>query len=113
MASPYKLKLSDDVRDLISHLHPEIKCKVRIALSKIIKDPLCGKTQGSGVAIKREGFWGTACGELQEMRSLRVSKFRIIYRPVPGIIEVIAIGPRRTIYEETLRLIRKDRREKS
>jgi len=98
MASPYKLKLSDDVRDLISHLHPEIKRKVRMALSKIIKDPLCGKTLR---------------GELQEMRSLRVSKFRIIYRPVPGIIEVIAVGPRCTIYVETLRLIRKDRREKT
>ncbi|HWP90747.1 MAG TPA: type II toxin-antitoxin system RelE/ParE family toxin [Thermodesulfobacteriota bacterium] len=98
MASSYKLKLSDDVRDLVSHLHPEIKRKVRTALSKIIKDPLSGK----GLR-----------GELQGMRSLRVSKFRIIYRPVPDIIEVIAIGPRRTIYEETLRLIRKERREKS
>ena len=39
------------------------------------------------------------------MRSFRVSKFRLIYRAVAQGIEVIALGPRRSIYEETLRLL--------
>jgi mRNA interferase RelE/StbE len=100
--------MSDEVRDLIRHLHPDLKQKVRVALSEIIENPSCGKPLGSGVAIKREGFWGTSCEELQGMRSFRVSKFRIIYRSVSNVIEVIALGPRRSIYEETLRLIRRE-----
>jgi mRNA interferase RelE/StbE len=90
MASQYKLKMSDEVRDLIRHLHPDIKQKVRTALTAIIENPSCGKSLR---------------GELQGLRSFRVSKFRIIYPPVAQVIEVIALGPRRSIYEETLRLL--------
>ena len=90
MASQYKLKMSDEVRDLIRHLHPDIKQKVRTALTEIIATPSCGKSLR---------------GEHQDLRSFRVSKFRIIYRPVAQVIEVIALGPRRSIYEETLRLL--------
>ena len=88
----YKLKMSDEVRDLIRHLHPDLKQKVRTALAEIIEHPSGGK-------VLR--------GELQSMRSFRVSKFRIIYRVVAQVIEVIALGPRRSIYEETLRLLQR------
>jgi mRNA interferase RelE/StbE len=90
MTAPYKLKMSDEVRKLIRHLHPAMKQKVRAALAEIIANPSCGK------ALR---------GELQGMRSFRVSKFRIIYRAVAQVIEVIALGPRHSIYEETLRLL--------
>ena len=90
MTAPYKLKMTDEVRDLIRHLHPAMKQKVRAALAEIIADPSCGK------ALR---------GELQGMRSFRVSKLRIIYRAVAQVIEVITLGPRRSIYEETLRLL--------
>jgi len=90
MAAQYKLKMTDEVRDLIRHLHPDIKQKIHTALTEIIENSICGK------ALR---------GELQGLRSLRVSKFRIIYRPVARVIEVIALGPRRSIYEETLRLL--------
>ena len=93
MASRHKLKISDQLRDLIRHLHPDLKQKVRLALSEIIENPLCGKLLH---------------GELRGMRSFRVSKFRIIYRLVSNVIEIIAIGPRRSIYGETLRLIKKE-----
>lgn len=93
MASRHKLKISDQFRDLIRHLHPDLKQKVRLALSEIIENPLCGKLLQ---------------GELRGIRSFRVSKLRIIYRPVSNVIEVIALGPRRSIYEETLRLIQKE-----
>ena len=56
--------MSDEVRDLIRHLHPDIKQKVRTALTAIIENPSCGKSLH---------------GELQGLHSLRVSKFRIIY----------------------------------
>jgi len=54
-------------------------------------DPHCGK-------MLRE--------ELAGLRSLRVKNMRIIYRlSGKGIVEVVTIGPRRTIYEETFRII--------
>jgi mRNA interferase RelE/StbE len=90
MASQYKLKMTDETRDLIRHLHPAIKQKVRVALAEILGDPSRSK------ALR---------GELQGLRSFRVSKFRIIYRVMAQVIEVVALGPRRSIYEETLRLL--------
>ena len=90
MASPYKLKMTDELRELMRHLHPALKQKVRVALAELLENPGCGKTLR---------------GELQGLRSFRVSKFRIIYREATQVIEVIALGPRRSIYEETLRLL--------
>jgi len=45
--------------------------------------------------------------DLAGLRSLRIGRFRIIYRIARrDLIELVAIGPRRSIYEETLRLLR-------
>ena len=93
MAAQYKLKMPDEIRELIRHLHPAMKQKVRVALAEILANPGCGKTLR---------------GELQGIGSFRVSKFRIIYLAVAQVIEVIALGPRRSIYEETLRLLQVD-----
>jgi hypothetical protein len=35
-----------------------------------------------------------------------VNRFRIVSQVTEGVLEIAAIGPRSTIYEETLRLIR-------
>ncbi len=44
--------------------------------------------------------------ELKGLRSLRVSRFRIIYRISKGKeIELVAIGPRERIYEDTFRIL--------
>ena len=77
--------------ELIRGLHPQIKRKLRNALKAILEDPACGK------ALKEE---------LAGLRSLRVGKFRVIYRlrPARGI-DLVAFGPRESIYEETHRLI--------
>jgi mRNA interferase RelE/StbE len=93
MSSRTKLKISEEIRDLIRHMHPDLKKKVRSAMSEIIENPLSGKS---------------LIGELKGLRSTRVGKVRMIYRPAPGLIEVIALGPRRIIYEETFRLIQKE-----
>jgi len=50
--------------------------------------------------------------ELAGYRSFRVGKFRIVYRVTAKEIEVVALGPRSTIYEETTRLIRKQSDDK-
>jgi mRNA interferase RelE/StbE len=86
--------MTDETRDLIRHLHPAIKQKVRVALAESLGEPSCGK------ALR---------GELQSLRSFRVSKFRIIYRVMAQVIEVVALGPRRSIYEETLRLLQAEK----
>jgi mRNA interferase RelE/StbE len=80
---------------LIRGLHPELKRKVRAGLDTIRTDSQAGKELRDDLA----GF-----------RSLRIGRFRIIYRIAPrGLIELVAIGPRRSIYEETLRLLRRER----
>jgi len=45
--------------------------------------------------------------ELEGLRSLRIGRVRIIYKIGSGsLIEPVAVGPRRTIYEETLKRLR-------
>lgn len=92
----YRLRIPDEVARLICGLHPHLKKKLKASLQTILSDPRSGK------ALKEElaGLW-----------SFRVSRFRIIYR-MRGTqqIEIIAVGPRERIYEETFKLIRKERR---
>jgi mRNA interferase RelE/StbE len=92
--SRHKLKMPDDTAAVVRSLHPNLKRKVKSALSAIMNDPHAGK------ALK---------DELEGLQSFRVGKFRIVYgiKNKERIIEVIAIGPRKIIYEETLRLVKK------
>lgn len=88
------LKVPTDVRDVIRRLHPELKRKIRAALTDILDDPSCGK------ALK---------DEVEGYSSLRVGRSRIIYRIAAGVIEIVAVGPRGSIYEETARIIHRDK----
>ena len=77
-------------------LHPDIKRKVRAALDRLAQDV------GAGKALQ---------GDLRGLRSLRVARFRVIYRaPARRVIEIVTIGPRDRVYEETLRLVSAERR---
>ena len=85
--------MADETADFARSLHPEIKRKVKAAMKIIMSDP------GAGKSLR---------DELEGLRSFRVSRFRIIYRmPSKRVIEIVAIGPRKSIYEETYRLLRK------
>jgi mRNA-degrading endonuclease RelE of RelBE toxin-antitoxin system len=86
------LKVPAQVRDLIRHLPPVLKRKIRAGLEDILDDPTCGK------ALKEEleGYW-----------SLRVGKSRIVYRPTGTAIEIVTIGPRESVYEEAAREVRR------
>lgn len=86
-----RLRVPDDVAGLIRGLHPDLKRKIRSALDDILVDPAVGK------ALREE---------LAGLRSCRVARFRIVYRVVGTIIEIVAVGPRRTIYEETWKKVR-------
>ncbi len=90
----YKLRIPDEVVVLIRGLHPNLKKKVRLSFEAICSDPSSGK------ALK---------DELDGLRSFRVSRFRIIYRiSKKKQIEIIAIGSRKSIYEETFRIISRE-----
>ena len=46
--------------------------------------------------------------ERRGLKSFKIGRFRIIYKVASKrIVEIVAIGPRRTIYEETYRLLKK------
>jgi mRNA-degrading endonuclease RelE of RelBE toxin-antitoxin system len=88
-----RLRMSAEAAVLIQGLHPDIKRKVRGALDEILAEPEVGKS------LQRE---------LAGLRSYRIGRLRLIYRVTArGVIEVVALGPRSVIYEETLRLVRK------
>ncbi len=90
----YKLRIPDDVVALLRGLHPQLKKKMRTALQTLCAVPHSGK------ALK---------DELEGLRSFRVGRLRIIYRVgLKKEVEVVAIGPRKSIYEETFKLLRKE-----
>jgi mRNA interferase RelE/StbE len=93
MPMPHKLRVPDHIVSLIRGMHPVLKKRVKAALSQISNDPYCGK------ALKEE---------LSDLRSYRIKRFRIIYKASKKKqINIIALGPRKYIYEETFRIIGK------
>jgi mRNA interferase RelE/StbE len=88
--------MSDETAELIRTLHPDLKRKIKSALQTVLSDPQSGKSLKD---------------ELEGLQSFKVGEFRVIYKSAKdkGIIEIVAIGPRKTIYEETLRLLKKEK----
>lgn len=92
------IRMHEDVSEFIRTLHPVLKKRIHAGLQEIRAHPDSGKTLRD---------------DLEGYSSLRVGKLRIIYRMnVRREIEIIAVGPRRTIYEETIRLIASHERHK-
>ena len=89
----YKLVAPKEIQELIRTMHPSLKKKVKASLKIILSEPYSGKS---------------LMEELSGLRSFRISSFRIIYRiKEPEQIELVAIGPRERIYQETFRIIQK------
>ncbi|HWR57256.1 MAG TPA: type II toxin-antitoxin system RelE/ParE family toxin [Thermodesulfovibrionales bacterium] len=88
--------MSDETVELVRSLHPNLKRKIKAALQAVLKEPASGKRLKD---------------ELEGLQSFKVGKFRVVYRTPKerGIVEIVAIGPRKTIYEETLRLLQKEK----
>ena len=86
------VRLPAPVQQTIRALHPDLKRRVRVAIDRLRAVPESGKSLR---------------GELEGWRSVRVARFRIIYRIVSSRIEIAAIGPRPSIYLETARLLRR------
>ena len=93
-----KLRVPDEIVALIRGCHPHLKRKIRAGLRYIMLEPESGK------ALK---------DELEGLKSFRISRFRMVYRISSNrIIDIVAIGPRRSIYEETYRIIKKEAEHK-
>jgi len=93
--SLYKLRVPDAAAKLIRGLHPQLKRKCKASLRRILEEPAVGKA----LHAELEGLW-----------SYPVGRFRIVYRfsRNPRIVELVAMGSRERIYEETLRLVRRE-----
>ena len=92
----YRLRIPDDLVELLRGMHPHLKRKIKASLHLILSNPNEGKVLKNG---------------LPELRSFRVSRFRIIYRIEKKTIEIIAVGPRERVYEETLHILKKEARK--
>ncbi len=92
-----KLRVPNHIVELLQHLHPEIKKKIKTALKNILKNPEVGKS--------------LHC-ELEGLCSYRVGTLRIVYKSTSDIIEIVAIGPRRSIYEATYQLLKKSKTQR-
>ncbi len=90
---PRRLRVPHEVAALVRGLHPVLKRKIRTALQAILDEPYSGK------ALRNE---------LRGLRSYRVGRFRIVYR-LRRDVELVAIGPRDSIYVETYRRIHEPR----
>jgi mRNA interferase RelE/StbE len=94
VAPQLKLRVPEEIVAFIRGCHPKLKRKIRAGLKHIVTEPESGKSLKD---------------ELEGLKSYRISRFRIIYRiSSKEIIDIVAIGPRKTIYEETYRIIKKE-----
>ncbi|HEY2922129.1 MAG TPA: type II toxin-antitoxin system RelE/ParE family toxin [Candidatus Binatia bacterium] len=80
----YRIEMPRVLRDLIRHLPPELKAKVKAGLRSISDDPYRTKELRD---------------ELAGLRSYRIGGCRVIYRIVGSMVQIVALGPRADIYE--------------
>lgn len=89
----YKIRVPHRVRELVREMHPNLKGKIKASMKIVLSNPNEGK------ALK---------DELAGLRSFRVGRLRIIYRVERNVVEIVAIGPRERIYEETFLILKKE-----
>jgi mRNA interferase RelE/StbE len=93
MSTRRPIRTTAEISAYIRSLHPALKKRIHDALDQIRLQPDEGKP------LQRE---------LDGYRSFRIGKFRIIYRVMVKEIDMVAVGPRRMIYEETTKLMKQD-----
>ena len=80
----YRIEMPRMLRDLMRHLPPELKAKIKAALRSICDDPYRAKELRD---------------DLAGLRSYRVARSRLIYRIAGSTVQIVALGPRADIYE--------------
>ena len=79
--------LSENIRDQVCHLPPNLKKKIRNAFDEILTNPSIGK------ALEEE---------LAGLLSYKLGRVRIVYKITHPEITIVAMGPRKTIYEKVI-----------
>ena len=94
----YRAEIRSPAADAIRHLPPGVKRAVREAIAKLSQDPAAGEPLH---------------GELQGRFRFRVRRYRIVYRidRKRRVIHIIAVGHRRSVYEELAELQRQGAKE--
>lgn len=89
----YRLVIRSQPAEAIRHLPPQIKRGVRSALRMLRTNPAIGEPLQ---------------GELEGLKKYRVHRFRLIYRleRTKRIVDLLAVGQRRTLYDEVAELLR-------
>lgn len=92
----YRAEIPPRVADVIRRLAPQVKRAVRAAIRELTVNPRAGEPLH---------------GELEGQYRYRVRRFRIIYRILESAraLRIVAVGERRTIYEEVAELLRRER----
>jgi len=89
----FRAAIPPRVAEVIRHLHPDLKRSVRQAVRALRDDPACGEP----LQKELEGYW-----------KYWVRRFRIVYSidRAHRAIRIVAVGPRRTIYEQAAEQLR-------
>ena len=95
--TPLRPDIPPHVASVIRSLHPDLKALIKSAIRAIAANPECGEP------LKRE---------LAGLHKYRVRRFRIVYSidQKKRIIRLMAVGHRRTVYEELTERIRRKTR---
>ena len=80
----FGLDIAQNVRDIVIHLPPSFKRKVKAAFRSLAENPYQAK------ALK---------DDLAGLRSFRVARSRIILQIKGSRVEIVAFGPRKDIYQ--------------
>lgn len=83
----YRPLIAPEVAEFVRRLHPDLRRSIKHALRALSDDPSLGEP----LRRELEGLW-----------KYRVRRFRVVYTVDRSrrIIQVVAVGHRRTIYEE-------------
>lgn len=81
-----------EIRVAIGQLPPDTKRKVRAALAAVLDEPNIGEP----LRDRLSGY-----------RRIRIGRWRVVYRERAHVVEVLAIGPRATVYEDLLARLRR------
>ena len=83
----YRARYTPEVAGRIRKLHPEIKRDIREGIRVLLSSPFAGHA----LQFDLSGY-----------RSYRVRTYRIVYQinPDESTLDVVFVGPRRTVYEE-------------
>jgi len=88
----FRLDIVQAVREIIIHLPPSLKHKVKTALHSLAENPYQAK------ALK---------DDLTGLRSYRLARSRIILQIKGSTVEIVAFGPRKDIYQRVATELRR------